>query len=1179
MDKPGLVSLYDSTEGDNWADNTNWLTNVPVGEWHGVTTSDGARGRVSGLLLMGNRLAGRIPSTIGDLTNLETLRLTDNSLRGEIPSELGSLKSLQVLELADNNLSGEIPPELGGLTNLQSLELFDNRLWGAIPSELGSLAQLQVLDVSDNRLSGEVPTELANLTKLEVLDLSDNSLTGAIPEGLGSLADLDTVYLDGNDLSGCIPTTWRSLDNEDFDDLGLPFCDVSLSSLAISPGQLDPEFDSGTSDYTAEVDQAQLTITPASLHSATFEFLDGNGEDIPDADETLDGHQVDIDYGVTTIKIKVVSQDGEESHTYTVEVSRLGEPDAPAIIDPIGAGPASLTVSWTAPTETRGGDVSSYDLRYIVSAATDKADDNWTMLDGAWTTGPLRYTIVGLIAGTQYDIQVRAATSAGAGPWSTTLTGTPNQGECSTEGAVSDATNNPGLASDCEVLLIARDALAGAASLDWQASISIGDWDGVEVSGTPQRVTGLDLEDSQLTGTIPSELGSLSQLQTLSLSQNQLTEEIPLELGRLTHLQSLSLWSNQLAGVIPPELSNLSNLTLLKLSQNQLTGCIPAGVRGVDDNDLGDLGLPFCDVLLSDLTISPRSLTPTFDPYHTEYTALDGPPLVTVTPVNEHDSTLAVLDENDDEIADADTTLAGHQVDVDNGATTIKVRVTSQDELSTRTYTVLVSRVLGAPTISVTPGGGFLMVTWVAPDQNEEIAVTAYDLRYIETSADETEDSNWTVVEDAWTENAGGDLRYVITGLSAGTQYDVQVRAASAEIDGHWSETMTGTPATPSVCVTGGAVTDSTNTGLASDCEALLAARDVLAKNASLNWATDTPMKGWDGVTVRGTPSRVTRLVLSNKSLGGTIPSELGMLSMLSNLNLRTNSLSGTIPAELGDLTNLVRLNLHTNQLSGPIPDLSSLTGLEELYLARNKLTGPVPTWLNGMTEMRELWLWGNDLSGTIPDLSGMTSLEKLKLAANDLEGGVPEASALPANLRWLIIQENPLGGTIPDLSGMTSLTVLWLHTNGLTGEIPASHLPSSVTSVNLHSNQLSGKIPDLSGLDKLQWLRLQSNRLSGMIPSTLGDMDSLTRLWLHENMLSGSIPAWIGSLTKLERLWLSDNMLSGQIPEELGELSDHSLVQWRLGGNDLTGCLPAGLADVEDNDLERVGLQVCSDS
>ena len=597
---------------------------------------------------------------------------------------------------------------MGGLTNLQSLELFDNRLWGAIPSELGSLAQLQVLDVSDNRLSGEIPPELANLAKLEVLDLFDNNITGAIPEGLGSLANLDTVYLDGNDLSGCIPATWRSLDNEDFDDLGLPFCDVSLSSLTISPGQLDPEFDSGTSVYTAEVDQAQLTITPASLQGATFEFLDGNGEDIPDADETLDGHQADLDYGITTIKIKVVSQDGEESHTYTIKVSRLGEPDAPAIIDPIGAGPASLTVSWTAPTETRGGDVSSYDVRYIVSAATDKADDNWTMLDGAWTTGPLSYTIVGLIAGTQYDIQVRAATSAGAGPWSTTLTGTPNEGECSTEGAVSDATNKPGLAADCEVLLIARDSLAGAASLDWQASTSIGDWDGVQVSGTPQRVTGLDLEDSQLTGTIPSELGSLTYLQDLSLGDNRLTGPIPEELGDLGDLRDLYLDGNQLSGAIPDWLSDLYQLQYLYLNGNQLSGCVPDALRYLninhdfiavdangdgDTDDAGDTpGLPFCTLGLLALSTPAFSgnltLNPEFTSSTTTYTAsaAHGVTSTTVTAsLNNAVNTVSI-------IKGTDTYTSGESVPLDLGANVITIEVTRPDDpLTPHIYTVTVT--------------------------------------------------------------------------------------------------------------------------------------------------------------------------------------------------------------------------------------------------------------------------------------------------------------------------------------------------------------------------------------------------------------------------------------------------------------------------------------------------------
>ena len=375
-------------------------------------------------------------------------------------------------------------------------------------------------------------------------------------------------------------------------------------------------------------------------------------------------------------------------------------------------------------------------------------------------------------------------------------------------------------------------------------------------------------------------------------------------------------------------------------------------------------------------------------------------------------------------------------------------------------------------------------------------------------------------------------------------------------------------------CVTGGAVTDSANSGLVSDCEALLEARDTLAGTATLNWSNSTAIAQWDGITLRGTPERVTRLDLRDNGLDGSVPAALGRITELTYLNLRTNDLGGSLPAGLGDLTKLTYINFHSNQLSGSIPDLSDVTGLEELYLPNNMLTGPVPAWLNDMTAMRDLWLWGNELTGTIPDLSGMTSLEKLKLAANDLEGGVPEASALPADLRWLIIQENPLGGTIPDLSSMTSMTVLWLHTNELTGQLPASHLPSSLTSLNLHSNHFSGAIPDLTRLDRLQWLRLQNNRLSGTIPTILGDMDSLTRLWLHGNMLDGTIPAVLGDLAKLERLWLSDNELTGDIPEVLGDLG--YLVEWRLAGNDLTGCVPAGLAAVEDSDLDQLGLGVC---
>ena len=113
--------------------------------------------------------------------------------------------------------------------------------------------------------------------------------------------------------------------------------------------------------------------------------------------------------------------------------------------------------------------------------------------------------------------------------------------DCATGGAVADAANNPGLVSDCEALLAARDTLAGSATLNWSADTPITEWEGVAVGGVPQRVTGLRLNNRPLSGTIPPELGSLSNLQYLWLSSNQLTGEIPTGQSELGNLSSLGI--------------------------------------------------------------------------------------------------------------------------------------------------------------------------------------------------------------------------------------------------------------------------------------------------------------------------------------------------------------------------------------------------------------------------------------------------------------------------------------------------------------------------------------------------------------------------------------------------------------------------------------------------------------
>ena len=210
-DRAALVAFYNATGGANWGNNGNWLSNAPIGAWHGVTTD--SDGRVTHLDLRTNQLTGEIPAELGNLTNLTHLYLSGNQLTGEIPAELGNLTNLIRLHLSSNQLTGEIPAELGNLTNLEGLHLYSNQLTGEIPAELGNLTNLIRLHLSSNQLTGEIPAELGNLTSLQSLWLQGNQLTGEIPAELGSLTSLQSLWLQGNQLTGEIPAELGSLTN------------------------------------------------------------------------------------------------------------------------------------------------------------------------------------------------------------------------------------------------------------------------------------------------------------------------------------------------------------------------------------------------------------------------------------------------------------------------------------------------------------------------------------------------------------------------------------------------------------------------------------------------------------------------------------------------------------------------------------------------------------------------------------------------------------------------------------------------------------------------------------------------------------------------------------------------------------------------------------------------------
>ncbi len=234
-DRAALEGLYDAAGGAGWADSANWMTAAPLGEWYGVTTD--VAGRVTGVELVDNGLAGWLPPALGSLARLETLVLVGGELTGPIPAALGNLANLERLELGvlaltgvipgalgrlvnlrelfldDNGLTGPIPAALGNLVNLERLDLRWNALTGPVPSWLGNLSKLRSLDLTGNGLAGHLPAALGNLVNLERLDLRWNALTGPVPSWLGNLPQLRRLSLAQNDLTGGLPNTLASLAN------------------------------------------------------------------------------------------------------------------------------------------------------------------------------------------------------------------------------------------------------------------------------------------------------------------------------------------------------------------------------------------------------------------------------------------------------------------------------------------------------------------------------------------------------------------------------------------------------------------------------------------------------------------------------------------------------------------------------------------------------------------------------------------------------------------------------------------------------------------------------------------------------------------------------------------------------------------------------------------------------
>ncbi len=579
-DRAALTALYKSTNGPRWTRNEKWLTYAPLGEWHGVTTDD--EGRVIGLDLPDNNLAGAFPLAILDLANLRKLNLAFNTdLVGQLPRIIlrSSYTSL-VLEGTDLCIPAdtEMLAWLGNIRNhsitrcnkLESQSLValawfynatsgqqwrDNSNWlsdrplhawhGITVDTLGRITEV---NLSDNSLSGPLPGAIGNLEALKHLDLSKNpGLVGQLPASLFQLS-LESLNLSGTEL--CVPS--------------------------------NPEFQAWVTGVSS-IDGARICddAHPDWEALAAF-YATTSGPDWANNTNWFSKNPLNRWYGihtndagrVTELNLKLNNLDGflppEIGQLDQLRVLRLSYNNMGGRIPPELGSLVHLEV------------LDLFHNLFMVGEIPEELGQLTNLTDLLISfnnlSGPIPPVLGNLIKLKKLSLHVNQL--SGRIP--------PELGRL----------------KDLEQLSLSGNQLSGKIppELGQLKSLSIfaAPNNGLTGEIPPElvqlpKLEEIHLDDNRLEGEIPPEIVQAKALKWLTLGYNRLTGSLPTAMGQVTRLEHLDLSNNRLSGEIPPELGRLTALTKLILTNNpDIHGVLPpslANLRNLDTLLLGNTQL------------------------------------------------------------------------------------------------------------------------------------------------------------------------------------------------------------------------------------------------------------------------------------------------------------------------------------------------------------------------------------------------------------------------------------------------------------------------------------------------------------------------------------------------------------------------------------------------------------
>ncbi|KAL6283331.1 hypothetical protein ACE6H2_014260 [Prunus campanulata] len=571
----------------------NWTT-LDCCNWKGITCNQD--GWVTHLLLPSKGLKGGIPPSLGNLTHLTHLNLSQNSLYGSLKTPFFlSLNRLEILDLSYNLLSGELPLSLP-CSNIQTVDLSNNHFDGAIPSSFFQKASnLTSFNVSNNIFKGYVPSSICLHSSpfLRLLDFSSNEFSGNLASGLGECSELQVFRAGHNNLSGLLPEDIYNATK--LEEIALPLNSlhgaisdkiVNLTNLAI----LDLYFNQFS---------GKLPLNLGKCSKLKFVTLDFNN---------LEGAlPLSLMNCTNLIELHLGSNnlEGDISMLDFSRLSQLTKLDL-RMNNFTGTVPVRLYSCWSLKAiglsaNNLEGQIQPEILSLKSLSFLSLGLNRFTNLTGAMKIlmsckSLHALMLLGSFVGEGMPIDDDMVDFDGFQNLRVlNLAGSDLSGQIPVW--LSKLKN-------LEILTLAGNQITGP----------IPSW-----LGTHPRLIHIDLSDNRISGEFPKQLCRLPRLvyeptssevdqyelelpmfnglplilmysphilsfypTSINLNNNNIVGDIPTEIGRLHLLRQLSLHSNNFSGIIPDQIANLKNLEAFDLSMNHLSGVIPSSLANLN---------------------------------------------------------------------------------------------------------------------------------------------------------------------------------------------------------------------------------------------------------------------------------------------------------------------------------------------------------------------------------------------------------------------------------------------------------------------------------------------------------------------------------------------------------------------------------------------------------------------